>query len=648
MSDAPAYDPRARIESMDKLVASVLATLEARGTEPELPTGLTLLDEAIWGLHRSELTVLAGRPGEGKCLGLGTPVLMADGTTKPVEAIRVGEALMGPDSLPRRVTSVTTGEEALYEIQQRNGLWYTVNASHILSLKRGGRQVRNLCVTDYLAKSAKFKHQHKGYKVPVEFPARPVPMPPYILGIWLGDGTSREAALSNTDEVVVTEWVAYGEALGLHVTQSNRSPRCPTYRLSNGRGGERKRNCVKQTLDALGVLGKDRKHIPDLYLRNSRAIRLELLAGLLDTDGAINNHGLIFYNTNERLAEQVCWLARTLGFRAQLSRYTARLKSRNYTCPAYKVTVGGTLSQIPLRVAYKRRGDSTTHTGLATNFKVVPKGVGRYYGFTLHHPDGLFLLGDCTVTHNTACALQISLHLADLHKRVLFLSLEMTREQITERMLIQLTQCDAWNLRRGGGLADLKAKLVPLEGFFKDLPLRLIDGTGYTAEQVRHILQQMVEQGGGVPDVLVVDFVQLASIEQGQSPPQAIQEYLRALKEVAMRYRIAVLALSQLNRESTKAAKGRPRLEHLKGAGAIEELADCAILCWWEQLGTEERPEGTKYWLLVEKQRNGPAGAQIPVRFKPETLTFESVEPVVSPWQAASGTPEDSRAGRDD
>ena len=237
----------------------------------------------------------------------------------------------------------------------------------------------------------------------------------------------------------------------------------------------------------------------------------------------------------------------------------------------------------------------------------------------------------------TALALQIAVHLADAGKRVLFLSLEMTREQITERMLVQLTQVDAWNLRRGQGLEELRAKLQPLDGYFAALPLRLIDGTGYTAEQVRHVLQQMVEQGGGVPDVLVVDFVQLASIEQGQTPPQAIQEYMRALKEIAMRYRIAVLALSQLNRESTKAAKGRPRLEHLKGAGAIEELSDCAILCWWEQLGTEERPEGTKYWLLVEKQRNGPVGAQIPVRFLPEKLTFESVEPVVDPWQATGG-----------
>ena len=330
-------------------------------------------------------------------------------------------------------------------------------------------------------------------------------------------------------------------------------------------------------------------------------------------------------------------MARTLGFRAQLTCYTAKLKVRHFTCPAYKVTIGGAVTQIPLRVPHKRLPSDDRPDYRRTNFTVVPKGVGRYYGFTLAEPDGLFLLGDCTVTHNTALALQIAVHLADAGKRVLFLSLEMTREQITERMLVQLTQVDAWNLRRGQGLEELRAKLQPLDGYFAALPLRLIDGTGYTAEQVRHVLQQMVEQGGGVPDVLVVDFVQLASIEQGQTPPQAIQEYMRALKEIAMRYRIAVLALSQLNRESTKAAKGRPRLEHLKGAGAIEELSDCAILCWWEQLGTEERPEGTKYWLLVEKQRNGPVGAQIPVRFIPEKLTFESVAPVVDPWQATGG-----------
>ena len=60
-------------------------------------------------------------------------------------------------------------------------------------------------------------------------------------------------------------------------------------------------------------------------------------------------------------------------------------------------------------------------------------------------------------------------------------------------------------------------------------------------------------------------------------------------------------------------------------------------MCWWEELGTEERPAGYKYWILVEKQRSGPVGAQIPVRFLPEKLTFESVEPVVDPWQATGG-----------
>ena len=162
----------------------------------------------------------------------------------------------------------------------------------------------------------------------------------------------------------------------------------------------------------------------------------------------------------------------------------------------------------------------------------------------------------------TSAALQFARHLAEQHKRVLFLSLEMTREQIAERLMVQVTQTNAWTLRQGQGLDDLKARLAPLDGFFKDLSLRLVDGTGYTTEQVRHVLQEMVDKGGGVPDVLVVDFVQLASTDQMQTPAQTIQEYLRTLKELAMRHRMAVLALSQLNRESTKAAKGRPRLEH--------------------------------------------------------------------------------------
>ena len=256
------------------------------------------------------------------------------------------------------------------------------------------------------------------------------------------------------------------------------------------------------------------------------------------------------------------------------------------------------------------------------------------------HRSEITVIAARTGEGKSSLAIQIASNLSQAHKRVLFLSLEMTREQVAERLLIQLTQMDAWAVRRGQGVEELLARLAPLDGFFKALQLRLVDGTGRTTEQVRHLLQQMEEVAGGVPDVLVVDFVQLATSTEAKPKQEVIEDYLGMLKELAMRYRMAVLVLAQLNREATKSPKSRPKLEHLKSSGSIEELADCVLMCWWEELGTEERPAGYKYWILVEKQRSGPVGAQIPVRFLPEKLTFESVEPVVDPWQATGGPSE--------
>lgn len=72
--------------------------------------------------------------GRGKCLGRGTPVLLSDGTTKPVEFIVVGEQLMGDDMHPRVVLSLANGRESMYRIEQSNGITYRVNSSHILTL----------------------------------------------------------------------------------------------------------------------------------------------------------------------------------------------------------------------------------------------------------------------------------------------------------------------------------------------------------------------------------------------------------------------------------------------------------------------------------------------------------------------------------
>jgi len=230
----------------------------------------------------------------------------------------------------------------------------------------------------------------------------------------------------------------------------------------------------------------------------------------------------------------------------------------------------------------------------------------------------------------TCLSLQIAKTLADAGKKVLFLSLEMTRHQLAERLLVQLTQFDAWSLRTGQDREAFFAKVEPLKPMLGKLNLRLVDGSGYTIDEVQHVLNLVLEKGGGPPDVLIIDFVQLIRLEGGMQRFDAIAEYLRAVKEMTMRYGMAALVCSQLNREAVKAKQ--PLLSQLKGSGAIEELADCVIICHWEELGTQERPEGYKYSLIIAKQRHGSPGAKIPVKFDRHKLTFHPVEEAVKQW----------------
>lgn len=104
--------------------------------------------------------------GGGKCLGRGTPVLMFDGTIKPVDDIQVGDLLMGPDSAPRRVLSLARGRELLYRVTPTKGDAYVVNESHILSLRNDRGVVKNIPLREYLDEPHHWKIRNPGWRVP--------------------------------------------------------------------------------------------------------------------------------------------------------------------------------------------------------------------------------------------------------------------------------------------------------------------------------------------------------------------------------------------------------------------------------------------------------------------------------------------------
>lgn len=283
--------------------------------------------------------IISMRCAAGKCLARNTPVLMHDGTIKMAQEVLVGDQLMGDDSTPRTVLSTCSGEEELFDILPARGDKYTVNRSHILSLKcaKTGTVV-DISVDDYL--TLENRGSLCGYRVGVEFPEREVPLDPYVVGYWLGDGSYRH----------------------------------------------------------------DHKRIPHLYKCNSRRVRMELLAGILD---AVHVRGPEITIKSEKFTDDVIYLARSLGFAAYKKLCIVEDATID-TCYSTRITGKG-MEQVPTRVR-PMRAEPHAWDALMTGIRVVPNRVGKYYGFEI---DGnrRFLLGDFTVTHNTVMALNIACHL---------------------------------------------------------------------------------------------------------------------------------------------------------------------------------------------------------------------------------------------
>lgn len=354
--------------------------------------------------------VLAVSPtGSGKCLGKGTPVMLYSGEVVPVENIRVGDMLMGPDSLPRRVLSLARGREQMYRITPRKGDPYVVNESHILSLRRTAEtqgcqkagNVVNISVREYLTKAKWWRHVHKGYRAAVDFAdAPPLPLPAYIIGAWLGDGTTGKNAITTGDTEVAQEFEAYAEKMCMRTAYDYNSENSAVLFLYKktkrfGRAGSTFGNALRE----LGIFNE--KAITHRLKTASRKDRLELLAGIIDTDGTLGTNVYGVTLKSENLLDGVVFIARSLGFSAYKSVVKKTCTNNGVVGTYYQCTISGDTDLIPCRIPRKQATPRTQKKNvLNVGITVEPIGEDDYYGFTITG-DRLFLLGDFTVTHNT-------------------------------------------------------------------------------------------------------------------------------------------------------------------------------------------------------------------------------------------------------
>lgn len=377
--------------------------------------------------------VLVAPTGGGKCLGRGTPVLMYSGQIKPVEEVVAGDLLMGPDSAARMVMSTCAGTGELYRVTPVKGDSYVTNGDHILSLKLTGvsndpkkapnsaGKIVNVSVDDYIKKSNTFKHTHKGWRTGVDFPQRDdeLKIDPYFLGLWIGDGNSNGMAITTPDVEIVDYIYEFAASRDLNIRVVPGSG-CASYFLTEqartGRGGTLLMNAARE----YGIINN--KRIPDAYRYGSREVRMQVLAGVLDTDGSYCGAGFDFIQKSEALFDDILFVVRSLGFAAYKKECVKTCTNNGVSGTYFRMTISGDLDTIPTKVKRKQaapRAQKKNH--LVTGIDIEPIGVGDYFGFELAGNDRQFLLGDFTVTHNTVIFSTIAKNITTKEKRALIL-----------------------------------------------------------------------------------------------------------------------------------------------------------------------------------------------------------------------------------
>jgi replicative DNA helicase len=203
-------------------------------------------------------------------------------------------------------------------------------------------------------------------------------------------------------------------------------------------------------------------------------------------------------------------------------------------------------------------------------------------------------------------------------------SLEMSTQQLVDRMLAAQSRVNAWNLRTGNLSSENEfAKIRDSLDSLSKAPIFIDDMAGNSIVRMRSVCRRIrAEHGLGL---IIVDYLQLMSTSKNyDSMVNQVTEISRSLKGLAKEFDVPVIALSQLSR-AVEARGGKPRLSDLRDSGSIEQDADVVMFIHREDKGKEESERTGITEILIEKHRNGPTG-MVQLFFDEKTTTFMNIE----------------------
>lgn len=227
----------------------------------------------------------------------------------------------------------------------------------------------------------------------------------------------------------------------------------------------------------------------------------------------------------------------------------------------------------------------------------------------------------------TAIALAMAQNAAiQANKSIGIISLEMSKEQLVERMFCSLLEVDSWKLHKGKLTEQDFERMGPVMDQLAKSSIYIDDAMGSSITELRAKVRRLQMEHG--LDMLLIDYLQLMSGENPMNRVQEISEISRSLKELARELQIPIIALSQLSRSVENRPDKRPILSDLRDSGSIEQDADIVMMLYREDYyNPDDCPEEEKNVLEVNviKHRSGPIG-KVKVFFDKSRMKFSDLD----------------------
>ena len=501
-----------------------------------IPTGIAKLDEVMnGGLSKTELGVVVAPFGIGKAQPLTSKILTPNGWITMGE-VNIGDEVISRDGKATKVIGVyPQGLRPTYKVTFSDGTSTLCDEEHLWSVntinqrnrstKKNGKKVIlkpdnsfvTMCTKDMIGKVKVWGGRRHNYKVPivqpVEFNPKKLAIDPYLLGVMLGDGCMTE---KNQPHFVTKDTEIINEVSKIY---SNISIANQFRDFEVEKDGElllERRSLIKVSLlgfkpvlQKLGLYGTNSKtkFIPENYLYTSVEDRVNLLQGLMDTDGYVNGYNLEYTTVSERLANNVSELIRSLGGRVNISNKIGTIKGVKYSM-VYRVLFSFPNNGIvPIRLKRKKINFSP-RTKYSDNKFITDI---SYYGeeecqcIMVDNPEHLYVTDDYIVTHNTTLATKIANSAFNEGYNVLQIFFEDQPKVIKRKHYSCWTgyELNTLGIYREEVIAKVKEMEEKSNGSLK---LKRFPSDGTTIKTIRKYIEKKISEGFR-PDILLLDYI---------------------------------------------------------------------------------------------------------------------------------------------